>query len=142
MEYNQDDLENFQLCVWREARGEGEDGMRGVGHVIANRVGAPGFAHTLHDVIYGRNQFSSMSISSDPEYNLEPHPEDLQYAYLRSISSQILDGTDPDITLGAHYYDVAGTKNGWFTRVISGPDEMGTPEHPFLVQIGKQRFYR
>jgi len=142
MEYDQNDLENFRLCIWKEARGEKEDGMRGVGHVIANRVGAVGFAHTLHDVIYGRNQFSSMSISSDPEYNLEPKPGDLQYAYICSVSPQILNGTDPDITLGAHYYDVAGTKNGWFTRVISGPDETGAPGHPFLVQIGKQRFYR
>jgi spore germination cell wall hydrolase CwlJ-like protein len=44
--------------------------MNAVAHVIFNRIGAPGFAATLHEVIYGKNQFSSMSISTDPEYNL------------------------------------------------------------------------
>jgi spore germination cell wall hydrolase CwlJ-like protein len=43
--------------------------MNAVAHVIFNRIGAPGFAGTLHEVIYGKNQFSSMSISTDPEYN-------------------------------------------------------------------------
>jgi|SRR6516164_1427240 hypothetical protein len=42
--------------------------MNAVGHVIFNRIGAPSFAGTLHQVIYGKNQFSSMSISTDPEY--------------------------------------------------------------------------
>ena len=141
IEFDNVDLENFELCIWKEARGEHAEGMQAVGHVIVNRVGTPGFAHTLHDVIYGRNQFTSMSVSSDPEYNLEPKPGDPQYAYVCSVSSQILRGIDADVTHGARYYDVAGTKNGWFTRVISGPDEMGTPNHPFTVQIGHQRFY-
>jgi hypothetical protein len=43
--------------------------MNAVAHVIFNRVGAAGFAKTLHEVIYGKNQFSSMSVCTDPEYN-------------------------------------------------------------------------
>jgi len=71
-EYDSDDLNNAILCVWKEARGHGYVAMNAVAHVIFNRVGAPGFASTLHEVIYGKNQFSSMSISTDPEYNLAP----------------------------------------------------------------------
>jgi hypothetical protein len=69
-EYDSDDLNNAILCVWKEARGDGYVAMNAVARVIFNRVSAPGFASTLHEVIYGKNQFSSMSISTDPEYNL------------------------------------------------------------------------
>jgi hypothetical protein len=55
--------------------------MNAVAHVIFNRIGAPGFAGTLHEVIYGKNQFSSMSISTDPEYKLAaPSVTDREYA--------------------------------------------------------------
>jgi N-acetylmuramoyl-L-alanine amidase len=64
--FDQDDLQNAILCVWKEARGDGYEAMDAVAHVIFNRVGAPGFPNSLHDVIYGKNQFSSMSISTDP----------------------------------------------------------------------------
>lgn len=79
--YDQDDLNSAILCVWKEARGDGYIAMNAVAPVIFNRVGAPGFASTLHDVIYGKNQFSSMSISTDPEYNrVAPSVNDPQYA--------------------------------------------------------------
>ena len=142
MVIDQNDADLLALCLWREARGEGDAGMTAVCNVILNRVGKPGFANTLHSVIMNKNQFSSMSIPSDAEYSLHPSAGDIQFAFCQTLAQQAQAGTLKDITLGAHYYDVAGTKNGWFTRVISGPDEMGTPEHPFLVQIRKQRFYK
>lgn len=142
MEYDQDDLDSMALCLWREARGELSIGMRAVGHVISNRVGAPGFGKTLHDVIYGKNQFSSMSISTDPEFNLQPPPGDQQFAYCKTICPLILSGEDDDLTYGAHYYENAKTAtSGWFGRVIAGPDGLGTEGHQLLEQIGKQKFY-
>jgi spore germination cell wall hydrolase CwlJ-like protein len=142
MEYDDQDIHNMALCVWKEARGEGQLGMRAVAHVIKNRVGTPGFAKTLHNVIYGKNQFSSMSISSDPEFNLIPPPADPQFAYCVTMCSAVLNGGDDDLTDGAHYYENAATAtSGWFGRVIAGPDGLGTPEHPFREQIGKHRFY-
>jgi len=78
--YDQDDLNNAILCLWKEARGDGYTAMNAVAHVIFNRVGAPGFPSNRRDVIYGKNQFSSMSISTDPEYNLAaPGVTDPQY---------------------------------------------------------------
>ena len=44
--------------------------MNSVVHMIFTRGGAAGLAKTLHEVIYGKNQFSSMSMCTDPEYNL------------------------------------------------------------------------
>lgn len=137
---DQDDISNLALCAWKEARGDGDEAMQAVMHVIFNRVGTPGFAHTIHDVIYGKNQFSSMSISTDPEYNLKPEDGDPQYAYCLQIANEIQ--TDPDPTLGAHYYENAATAtSGWFGRVIAGPDGNGTAGHAFTVQIGHQTFY-
>jgi spore germination cell wall hydrolase CwlJ-like protein len=130
------------LCIWKEARGEGQNGMRAVAHVIKNRVGTPGFAHTLHDVIYGKNQFTSMSIPSDPEFNLIPPPGDVQFAYCTTLCPQILNGSDEDLTFGAHYYENAATAtSGWFTRNIAGPDGNGVEGHSLTACIGKQTFY-
>lgn len=138
------DIHSMALCVWKEARGEGSFGMRAVAHVIKNRIGYPGFAHTLHDVIYGKNQFTSMSVPSDPEFNLIPPPGDHYFAYALSICPLVVteSASEPDITNGAHYYENAETAtSGWFGRVIAGPDGLGTSGHKFLEQIGKQKFY-
>ena len=42
--YDQDDLNNAALCVWKEARGDGDTAMNAVAHVIFHRVGAPASA--------------------------------------------------------------------------------------------------
>ena len=142
IQYDQDDLNSLALCAWKEARGEGNEGMQAVMHVIVNRTGTPGFASTVHNVIYGKNQFTSMSVPSDPEFNLQPVDDDPQYAYCQSICQGVLDGMDADPTLGAHYYgDLKYATSGWFFHVISGPDGRGTPDHAHTVKIGRQDFY-
>jgi len=139
MTFDQSDLEALALCAWKEARGEGTPGMCAVMCVIKNRVGAPGFGLTLHSVIYGKNQFSSMSIPSDPEFNLAPKPGDPQYSYCITQAPYILDGTIADTTNGAHFYEnPKSAKSPWFEIHIV--DDI--VNHPFLVQIGSQRFYR
>jgi spore germination cell wall hydrolase CwlJ-like protein len=142
MQYDDADIHSMALCVWKEARGEGLDGMRAVAHVIKNRVGTPGFAHTLHDVIYGKNQFTSMSVASDPEFNLIPPAGDSQFAYASAMCPGVLSGSDADITDDAHYYaNLATAASGWFGRVIAGPDGFGTDGHALTAHIGKQSFY-
>jgi hypothetical protein len=137
---DEDDVSNLALCAWKEARGDGDGAMQAVMHVIFNRVGVPGFSHTIHDVIYGKNQFSSMSISTDPEYNLKPLDGDPQYAYCMGIANAIQ--SDPDVTNGAHYYENEATAtSGWFGRVIAGPNGTGTPLHPLVASIGHQVFF-
>jgi len=139
MIYDQNDLNSFALCVWKEARGEGDAGMRAVAHVIANRVGKPGFGCNLHSVIYGKNQFTSMSVPSDPEFNLEPKDGDSQYTYCQSLVVLVLDGSDPDLTSSALYYaDLKYATSGWFwTHIVNDP-----VNHPHTAKIGRQDFYR
>ncbi|MFZ3216332.1 MAG: cell wall hydrolase [Candidatus Acidiferrales bacterium] len=142
LEYDNNDIQSTSLCIWKEARGQGQIGMRAVAHVIKNRVGAPGFAPTVHGVVYGKNQFTSMSVPSDPEFNLIPPPGDPQYAYALSIVPLVFNGDDPDPTEGAHYYENPKTANsGWFTRVIAGPDGKGTEGHALSAVIGSQNFF-
>jgi spore germination cell wall hydrolase CwlJ-like protein len=139
MIYDQDDLHNMALCMWKESRGDGQPGMDATGNIIRNRAGFPGFAKNIHDVIFGKNQFSSMSVSSDPEFNLQPKSGDVDFAYCLASAASILEGHGSDNTLGAHYYDNPATAtSSWFQMAI-----VDRPvEHPFLIQIGRQRFYR
>jgi N-acetylmuramoyl-L-alanine amidase len=140
IQLDQDDVSNLALCAWKEARGDGDEAMQAVMHVIFNRVGAVGFPRTIHDVIYQKNAFTSMSVSSDPEYNLKPLDGDPQYAYCIEIANAIQ--SDPDVTNGAHYYENEATAtSGWFGRVIAGPDGQGTTEHPLVASIGHQVFF-
>ena len=138
MEYEQNDLDNAALCVWKEARGEQQAGMRAVAHVLFNRVGAVGFPHTLHDVVYQKNAFTSMSVSSDPEYSLMPPPNDPPYAYASQIVQAVAAGTDIDSTSHAHYYaNLKNVTSGWFLNHIV----KDTVLHPQTVVIGRQTFY-
>jgi len=97
--------------------------MNAVAHVIFNRGGAPGLARTLHEVIYGKNQFSSMSICIDPEYNLgAPSVTDREYAsYVAAtnIVKAVAERTDSDPTNGAMYCaNLKESTSGWFVRHI------------------------
>jgi spore germination cell wall hydrolase CwlJ-like protein len=141
MNFSADDLDNLCLCAWREARNQGSDGIRAVMHVVVNRTKA--WYHQrqdpLHDCIYAKNQFTSMSVSSDPEYHLQPAAGDAQYAYCLGIAPDVLAETDPDLTNGARYYaDLKYVTSGWFvTSIVNCPDV-----HPQTAVIGKQTFYR
>ena len=136
--YDTDDLNSLALVAWKEARGEGQEGMQAVMHVIVNRVGHPGFSSTIHNCIYGKNQFTSMSVPSDPEFSLEPGAMDSQYTYCVSIAPSVLGGTDVDVTNNAHYYaDLKYTTSGWFFDVI-----VGNPvNHPQVAVIGRHTFF-
>ena len=127
------------LTLWREARGDGEDGMRAVGHVIANRRNAS-FHRDWVAVITARNQFTSMSVHSDPETVLWPVTGDAVFAIAMRLAADIIEGTDPDNTLGAQYYANLATMDryGWFKQNILDEPEV----HPQTAVIGKQTFFR
>jgi N-acetylmuramoyl-L-alanine amidase len=140
--YDQTDIDNASLCVFKEARGDGYAGMQAVAHVIFNRVGCVGFPHTLHDVIYQKNAFTSMSVPSDPEYNLAAPapgaPEYSWYASAQQIVNAIVDGADVDPTKHAHYYAyLKECTSGWFFNNIVDKPTI----HPLTATIGKQNFY-
>ena len=138
------DIASLALCAWKEARGEGLEGIIAVMHVIGNRAVAgrrKGFASTIHGVIYGKNQFTSMSVPSDPEFNLIPEPDDPTYEQCVGYAKQMLSAGAvlDDPTKNALYY--ANLHNiptdGWFYRNIV----LNTQMHPITAQIGKHTFF-
>jgi N-acetylmuramoyl-L-alanine amidase len=135
--YDTGDVNSLALCAWKEARGEGVEGMRAVMHAIVNRVTAWG--ETIHNVIYGKNQFTSMSVPTDPEFNLEPSDADMQYTECLEIAPLVLNGSDPDCTNGACYYaNLKNVTSGWFERnIVNNPIK-----HPQTVVILHQTFFK
>lgn len=133
-----DDIYSAALCAWKEARGDGLTGMHAVLHCIKNRVGFPGFGHTLHDVIYGKNQFTSMSVPSDPEFNLSPPLYDVMFAGALALTNTVLTTDDDDPTRGAHYYEnPKNATSSWFQKVIVGDPV----HHPMTQKILHHTFY-
>lgn len=132
------------LCVWKESRGEGQEGMEAVAYVILNRAKA-WYSHTnerVHAAVYAKNQFTSMSVPSDPEFSLTPHPSDPQYAFCDTLCTSLLANADNslmnDPTHGALYYaNLAESTSGWFFDNV-----VRSPAHPLLATIGKQNFFK
>lgn len=88
------------LVMWREARGEGREGMRAVGHVVKNRV-----KFTEWDkVITAKWQFSSMAAPGDPQLTVWPQAGDLVFELAMSLAEAIYSGEDADNTNGATHY--------------------------------------
>ena len=136
MIYDQNDVELMALCAWKEARGDGLYGCFLVMQVIYNRVGKPGFAHTVHDVIMGRNQFTSMSVPSDPEFSIHPPPGDAIYAACLADAPNILAGTNDDPTHGALWYaNEATATSGWYFDNI-----INSGNHPVTLKYGRHTF--
>lgn len=138
--WDADDLYSMALCAWREARGEGEKGMRAVLHTIRNRAASwySHLPHPIHYAVYAKNQFSSMSIPRDPQFNLLPNDNDPAMQFCMAVATTVLTGSDPDPTKGALYYCNTKTATSiWFQRAIVDKPE----EHPHVATIGNHEFY-
>jgi N-acetylmuramoyl-L-alanine amidase len=128
---NMSDLELLSLCVWREARGEGLLGKRGVAHVVKNRSDQPGWwGQTVKGVILHPEQFSSFN-PGDPNSDKWPEDNDPSYSDSLTISEDVLVNGDEDITQGAtSYYD------------ISIPIPFWAGSMTLTLAAGRLRFYK
>lgn len=126
------DMSLLITVAWREARGDGRDAMRAVGHVIANRVRAN--KSNWIEEICKPNQFSSMTICGDSQTVIWPKEADVINLY--ALMHNVYDGTDIDNTKGALYYaNEPEVGPGWYrTNIIENP------MHPINAIIGKQTF--
>ena len=120
----------FALLIWREARGEGHDGMRAVAHVVRNRVLAIHLPDSWDGVMAAPWQFSSMTAKGDPELILWPKAPDSSFDDALNIASMVYTGDDYDLTQGATHY---------FADTIAPPK--WAAKLKFIVQIGKHKFY-
>lgn len=125
------DTQLLALCIWREARGESNDGKFGVGCVVSNRVKANHFyGASWQGVILRPYQFSSFN-HNDP--NSVKWPDDIDTSWIASIQeAQNVMANAPDITNGALYY---------FSRPLTEPPKAwGAVTH--TVTIGSLSFWK
>ena len=138
MTFDQNDIQSVALCAAKEARSDGLDACIAVMWVICNRAWT--WRQPIHDVVYGKNQFTSMSVPGDPEFNWKPEaPADAAiYNGCLAAASEILNRASLDTTNGSHYYCNPKTAtSGWFARNIAGDPV----NHPVKAIIGQQTFY-
>jgi N-acetylmuramoyl-L-alanine amidase len=117
------------LCMWREARGEGHDGLRAVCHVIANRSLKHG--KSWAEVVFQWKQFSSMTTPGDPQLTKVPLAPDPVFEDCYAIADQVYYGKDDDLTKGAtHYFADSIPMPEWAKNMIP------------TGKIGKHNFFR
>ena|SRR5216684_3384307 len=141
MNWDSNDEHSLALVAWRESRGEGQQGCIATMWVCRNRATA--WDKSPHDVIYGKNQFSSMSIPSDREFNLDPEQsigvDRAMWEYCKGAAPAVISGATPDPTNGALWYEnPRWDKSPWFLGHIRGNPQ----SHPVVARIGQQVFYR
>jgi spore germination cell wall hydrolase CwlJ-like protein len=127
------------LVLWREARGEGHDGMRAVAHVIKNRVDATDLPDQWDDVIGAKRQFSSMTAPGDSQLVLWPKQPDVRFEDAMQLAEDVYNNADQDNTGGAHYYAnlalVPPTSSFW--KIVED-----TEHHPQTAVIGHHTFFK
>jgi N-acetylmuramoyl-L-alanine amidase len=126
-------LDLMKLCVWREARGEGILGKRGVAHVIQNRADDPSWwGHDVRSVILKPWQFSSFN-AADANSNKWPAEGDPSFQDCDNICEAVAAGKDEDLTAGAtSYYDVSIPAPRWTLDGSNVP----------TLSVGRLRFYK
>lgn len=122
------------ITIWREARGESDEGMRAVAHVIRNRARA--WKQDWDQVITSRNQFSSMTFKGDQQLVMWPDDDSPKFRRMLEIAEAVFDGIDPDLTNGSLYYWNPTTADStWFKKNVA--DVM-----PKVAVIGHHEFFR
>jgi spore germination cell wall hydrolase CwlJ-like protein len=125
------------LTMWGEGRGEGEAGMRAVGHVIHNRWQAKRHGAFVTDTVSQAWQFSAWN-QGDPNrtamLNIDALPPGSRDHRLwldaKRIAAEILAGRSADPTGGALFYHTAGVQPSWSRGVVP------------VAQIGEHLFFR
>ena len=124
------------LTMWGEARGSGEEGMRAVGHVIANRRASGRHGAYATDTVSEAYQFSCWN-RGDPNLAAMQNVEALPHASrdyqlwlaAKRIAGEILAGRSQDPTGGALFYHADYVAPRWAAG------------EPVVAHIGRHLFY-
>ncbi len=113
------------LCLWREARGEGHDGMMAVACVLRNRVNR--HHSTYFAQVVKKWAFSSMTAPGDPQLILFPVEADAEWIQAQAITLSVIDGGAPDTTSGAtlYYDDSISFPKSWNPAVVESVGKVG-----------------
>ncbi len=125
------------LTMWGEGRGEGEEAMRAIGHVIRNRWQARRHGAHVTDTVSAAWQFSAWN-QGDPNRarmldidTLRRGSRDHQlWLAAKRLATDILAGRSADPTGGALFYHTTGVQPAWSRGLV--PD----------AQVGSHLFFR
>lgn len=120
------------LCMFREARSNGREGMQAVGCTIRNRVKINSDSSYYREVVRPL-QFSSVTAHGDPQLGFYPWPANpvdwSAWTTAVDLAQGIIAGTVPDVTNGAtHYFATYIPMPSWAENMTQ------------TAQIGGQRF--
>ena len=118
------------LVIWREARGESQEGQIAVAHSILNRVKRPSWwGRSVTEVLFKKWQYSSMTDPNDRQLTTWPK-DDTVWGQCLFVADGVLNGTMANPVPGADsYHDLSIQAPAWAT-----PDM-------FVRQIGRLRFF-
>lgn len=152
-----ENMNYLTATMWGEARGEGVEGMRAVGHVIMNRVQNKRWGDTIKEVSLARKQFSCWNpddqnylkikhmlevdnyIQEKPEgfeewfeefKTTETYPEYLKWKKAKKVAMEILNGKSEDMTNGSLFYHTTAVNPYW------------NRGQTVVAKIGNHVFYR
>ena len=106
------------LCAWREARGESDEGIRAVLHVIDNRARKPSWWGSGHEeVVLKPYQFSSFN-ADDPNASKLPRSGDARFRWIMDRAALVIMREDEDLTGGATHYHTLEISPPWADGMV------------------------
>lgn len=118
------------LTMWREARGEGAEGMQAVGCVVRNRVERQSYGD-WSQCITAKWQFSSLTAPGDAMLVQWPETGDAPFKTCMLLAEGIYNGTVIDNTDGAtHYFNPNVVMPKWASQLTK------------IKSIGHHVFYK
>lgn len=134
------------LCLYREARNQGQTGMTAVACVLRNRV------HKNNSTYYAEVtkpwQFSSITAKGDPQLGEYPLVADPNWITAQLVAGNVIDGDVDDITNGATlYWNPNGiTSSAMFTlpngQAVKFPQSWNPAAVKWVATIGAHIFLR
>lgn len=143
------DLVFGSLCIWRENRGGGLDGMHSVLNVIENESRRLNIS--VYEEVTRHGRYSSMTIHGDAETVLFASKFDAMWIDAQALINRLDAGDLPDITNGAtEYYAPHGLTEEEKSEtpiVINGvsypfPKTWNRDVLVFTIEISNQLFFR
>ena len=124
------------LTGYREARGEGYQGMLAVMCVIRNRVTAQ--MGDWDHVITKKWQFSSLTAPGDSQLVIWPDSPDAVFEAAMGLAEQVFNGTIEDITRDALFYfnpAITPASSSFWKHIANNP------MYELSAQIGPHHFF-